>query len=342
MKIRNIVLFLIVANSQLQSQVLTEYTNHPKQGDKLYKYKIEYANPSNAGKDIRWNFGSLKQQTQPIGQCYFRKPNSSESSISLIDYRTVFDYKLSNDSVLLSGFTNPKAKVKYTHPELVLKYPFMYGDKAESSFSGEGIYCDRQKVKLVGNTVTIADASGVLITPDADTLKVIRIYRRKTTMETGLDSCTMLSETYTWYANGKRYPVIETDKTRTIKKGKEQAYYEISYYFKEQNELELNSKKSSKTKSNFNSNLSLTEESFMIAPNPVKTEFYLEFSIPEKAEVSYKIYDTLGHERLCVPSRQIEPGVYHEVFNTSLYESGHYIMEIIIGNSVYKKKIIKI
>ena len=61
-----------------------------------------------------------------------------------------------------------------------MAFPVFQGRVMTDYFDGKGNYCERMEVRLRGKSTVTADASGVLILSEGDTLrKVIRTYTHK-------------------------------------------------------------------------------------------------------------------------------------------------------------------
>lgn len=88
----------------------------------------------------------------------------------------MYRYKLSNDSLQLWGFENPTTVIRNSHPELILKFPVSYGDIVKDYYQGNGRYCERFSLSTMGTIESVADAYGMMILPNQDTLRnVLRI-----------------------------------------------------------------------------------------------------------------------------------------------------------------------
>ncbi|MBK7381392.1 MAG: T9SS type A sorting domain-containing protein [Ignavibacteriales bacterium] len=75
-------------------------------------------------------------------------------------------------------------------------------------------------------------------------------------------------------------------------------------------------------------------------PNPFNPNTSINYSIPEKAFVTLKIYDVLGNEVVELINEQKEPGNYQIDFNASGLSSGIYYYTLTAGNFTSTKKMI--
>jgi hypothetical protein len=79
-------------------------------------------------------------------------------------------------------------------------------------------------------------------------------------------------------------------------------------------------------------------------PNPFNPSTIINFQIPEKTNVSLRVYDILGREVMTLLNEVKEPGIYNITFNAAGFSSGVYIYKLSTGNgnvSVKKMTLIK-
>ncbi len=79
-------------------------------------------------------------------------------------------------------------------------------------------------------------------------------------------------------------------------------------------------------------------------PNPFNPSTIINFQIPEKTNVSLKVYDILGRQVMTLLDEVKEPGTYNIRFNGAGFSSGVYIYKLSTGNgkvSVKKMTLIK-
>ncbi len=66
-------------------------------------------------------------------------------------------------------------------------------------------------------------------------------------------------------------------------------------------------------------------------PNPFNPVTQIEYALPEKSEISVKVFDILGNEIAVLASGLYEPGRYTVPFDGSSYASGVYIYKLSYG-----------
>ncbi|MCJ7448201.1 MAG: glycosyl hydrolase family 18 protein [Bacteroidales bacterium] len=77
-----------------------------------------------------------------------------------------------------------------------------------------------------------------------------------------------------------------------------------------------------------------------IYPNPVKGISKIEFTVANKVNITIRIYDLLGRERMTIVDEQLEPGFYSEEFNSEYFGQGIYLCVLQVANSTSTCKIV--
>jgi hypothetical protein len=203
--------------------------------DIIVKQQVSYKDPGRTGPNVLWDFSALSVENDAYELSY---TTDNDTIITGTEHLTRYHYTLQNDSLLLWGFDSPTTQVKNIQPELLLKFPVNYGETSQSCYYTHGKYGNRLEVDLMGTIETTADAFGMMILPDKDTLRnvlrtrtlkyiaeetvpISKRYYDKT--ETPLqihpdsiakrlntDSLLFITETFRWYEKGYRYPIFET------------------------------------------------------------------------------------------------------------------------------------
>jgi hypothetical protein len=239
-------------------EILSVETNMFRANDTIVKQQVEYKNPGKTGENVFWNFGKLK----PVDEKYtvsYSLVSDTTAAIAGTEHQTRYYYELRNDSLLLCGYENPTTQVTYRMPEILLRFPMRYGNKTEGYYSGDGTYCDKLDVEAYGSSKSLADATGVLILPNGDTLRhVTRVRTIKLVSEKILplspdrlsaknkklpfstdsiqrhldtDSVVLMTDTYRWYAAGYRYPVFETVRTGNYRDKGKTTYFTTAFFY---------------------------------------------------------------------------------------------------------------
>ena len=75
-------------------------------------------------------------------------------------------------------------------------------------------------------------------------------------------------------------------------------------------------------------------------PNPFNPSTKITYSIPERSNVSIKVFDLLGSEVIELVNGEVETGQYDLTFNTNNLPSGIYFYKLQAGSFVETKKMI--
>lgn len=75
-------------------------------------------------------------------------------------------------------------------------------------------------------------------------------------------------------------------------------------------------------------------------PNPFNPATIIKYGVPERCNVSVKIYDILGSEVLTLVNKEMDAGWYETNFNAAGFSSGIYIYRMQAGSYQNTKKMI--
>ena len=344
-----LLLLSLIDNQQLFSQrhaALYRYRNIPYAGDSIIKQQMDYASPGAAGRQVTWNFSSLRPVNDAYDLLYKAEPDDSVR-IEGIEHHTIYRYSILHDSLLHTGYENSTTYMEYTEPELQMKYPFRYGDSIRSHFKGTGEYCHRIPLEVEGNTLVTADATGTLFTPLGEELKnVLRVKRVRDYTETGVDSVRMQVEVYSWYAWGSRYPVFETVKTTTRKTGSEEVEHRVaSFFFPTEDQLAILTDTTRWEQEDAVSLQDLTIDDILtdckLLPNPVETTLYIEYDLSQDATVSFSLHDAAGISKAATAAIHRKAGHYSEHLQMSGFIHGIYPLYVTVNGMVKTLHVLK-
>lgn len=194
-------------------------TNAPRCGDSYVVRQMEYFAPGDEGKNVLWDFSELKSLDRKSRREYFL---SQDSVLIGVDEESARKYELAGDSLRCLGYDTRLKHMDYTQPMIMMTYPFGYGYSITNPYGGTGDYCKRLILKNGGTLMVEADAEGVIINQEGDTLKnVLRVHTtRLNSVSMHALSDTLMTDTsrmkqeieehYAWYVRGYRYPMYET------------------------------------------------------------------------------------------------------------------------------------
>ena len=224
---------MFASTVSVRGQVLTHSLNHPRGGDDVTRHVLPYVPPGSEGREAFWDLSTLTLHDEEERVLFSA---SSDTAFRVTRPQSVFRYCLTGDTLLCTGYSAPNLEVEYLRPRLALRYPFAYGDSIASFHYGEGRYSHVLNMAVYGQSFSKADAEGVLLLPEGDTLRhVLRVHEhsllgQRLSPDRGIlclgdsavfsddtiscrlrtDSVTWTVDTYRWYAAGYRYPVLES------------------------------------------------------------------------------------------------------------------------------------
>ena len=232
-RLRIVILFFTIVAGSMMGNEITKTHNLPQNGDKFTKTRISFVAPGDSGKNVVWDFS----QAQVVdGNTKVFYSVIDDSLINTTEYGTRYDYRLRGDTLLWRGYENRSTFMRDSNAAIELIYPMRYGDKATKPYCFHGEYSRTMAVRINGNSTVLCDGEGVIYLPDGDTIAdVVRVRRicnstinmmRKeddTTRIMNIADTTMrrIEERYTWYAQGYRYPIVETIINTNFYRGKE-------------------------------------------------------------------------------------------------------------------------
>lgn len=196
--------------------------NAYRSGDVMQVSEIQI--PSNL-----WNLSEIKtirKFTEKV--CQF-----SLDTLTVISNGERHHYFQTGNRMVLVGIENPQFLINYSLPEVKMKFPFAPNDTVCGYFYGEGVYCDKLKIRKFGHYSTSCELIGKLTMPsgkeisDAIFVRTLREYQietissdsdfnQQTPTECEMNQLlatiklpTYKEEISTLYAAGYRYPILE-------------------------------------------------------------------------------------------------------------------------------------
>ncbi|MTK53884.1 T9SS type A sorting domain-containing protein [Paludibacter sp.] len=324
---------------------LCKYRNLPHAGDSIIKQQMEYVDPGAAGRDITWDFRTVR----PVDDAYnlrYKAITSDTLQLMGIEHRTIYRYQVKGDILLHTGFENATTLMEYSQPEIKMKFPFHYGDTISSRFAGTGEYCHRLPLHVAGITTTLADGSGTLFTPDGkEYKKILRVKNLREYSETGVDSVTMRLETWSWYVKGNRYPIFETVKTATHKTGKEETEHKVtSFFYPPMQQGQQTDTTGLAEKESELGNLPAIDRIFTnckLLPNPVESQLRIEYDLAQNATINFSLHDAIGVPKITTSPKQQQVGHYTENISMSGFSRGVYPLYVTVNGMVKTLHVVK-
>jgi hypothetical protein len=316
--------------------------NAYRDGDVIVKQQVEYLEPGSPGVKSMWNFSRLNPVNEKYNLVYFTYDKEDTVHITGLEHETRYDYEQKDDTLWLTGYTNRTTEMTYSRPEAQLRYPFHYGDSLYTRFIGKGSYCRKIDLAAKGETFVMVDATGMLITPEGDTLKkVTRVKRIRSYTEIGVDSVKLKLETYSWYALGYRYPVFETVKSWENRGDSTWACFGTSFYYPIRNLAEL---AEDTVNMNIRNNEAQSNDILLSCttyPNPVVSELAVNYELSQDAHVSFRLCDIGGRPWMSQPAQTMAAGKQGYIIPMSGFPPGDYALYITVDGYAHRYKVIK-
>jgi hypothetical protein len=348
--------------------------NMPRAGDEIVKQQVEYNDPGRSGENVLWDFSRLTSVNDEYTLSYFEDWNGR---LAGMEHLTKYYHTLSNDSLLLWGFENQTTKLTNNRPELLLKFPVRYADRTHCYYHANGLYSNRLEMDVMGTVETEADAFGMLVLPNKDTLRnVLRIRTMKYIAEElnpisgdyyfkldsvkpvisgdsidyrlTTDSTLPAVETFRWYAKGYRYPVFESVRSWIERLGDtEIKHFNTAFFFPPQDHYYLEDDEE---------NLALLEAEVgepevenpwegltcNFYPNPAVTNLDIEVYMPKAGHVKMQMVSRTG---LTVWTKDFgiwTTGIHTTSIYVAPFPTGEYVLNMwfddyLTGNTILKR-----
>ena len=281
-----------------------------------------------SGAGQTWNFSNLSIGTSstttnyvdPSGTPYSSNfPASTLAALSGNDYTY---YQLSGNDYLLIGLANSSLIMVYSDPTKFLNFPFSYNsnitDNCASTYTISSI-----TYNMTGTTTTTADGYGNLVLPSGtyNTLR-IKFVQNATSTST---SVTMTTNTisYFWYDGVHKNALLNITYTENTVMGTTTKNKVVSVLA---DVAALN---------DFNTD----DVNLNIFPNPAKDAANIIYSLDEKSDVSFSVYNSTGQNVLSFPERKLQAGNYTESINVNGLPKGIYSVIMNVNGIPYRNKL---
>jgi len=326
--------------------------NSFRAGESLLKQQVVFRDPGNSGKNLTWDFRHLQPVNQDYSLRYFIPDSTRMTRLCGLEHRTLYYYEQSGDSLFATGYENYTTFAAYVQPELRMVFPFAYGDTLRSEFEGRGEYGRRLKLSVKGSTRVEADAEGELILPDETVKKALRVRTLRHYTEAALarpsdrpeDGKEMILDTYSWYAQGVRYPVFESIKTSILSNSADTTVFETSFYYppseqRMQTEEEEDDEYTDENELPESAASVFTEADLL--PNPVINTLNIKYILTRNALIWFTVHNNPG---LCMAQTapQHQPEGYNETpVNMSACPTGVYTLYVHVDDMVMSLNVVK-
>lgn len=294
---------------------------------------LNKCNISQTENDSLWDFSSNWMGTSNL--LNYVAINEECDTILKIGKFSIYHLLVRQDSVNVFKYEDNKNLLTYDSPHLEYVCPSLYGDSVSETFSGVGRYCDVLKYRFIENRKTICDGCGTLILPTQDTLRNILRIREESHINCFAEDSLLFSRQkkfVRWHVIGHRHPIIEAvcgNKVIDV------FYYPIEISRSEGPKVQRTPQaRSTKNKENTKG------DGFKInVSNKGSNIITLNCSSIEDVKMCYSIFSIDG---ICLYRSDTYhlSGSHSYPINMNNCQPGNYIVDIMVNNKHYTKKII--
>lgn len=306
--------------------------------------------PGVAGKDIVWDFSALPQQGAFQGETVEPTSANPEQAFAAANSLLVEDgleafLKSSSRQVKVVGMRVQEAKMVRTfqQPYIKMRYPFAYGDRYHSTGKATDTYSGNYAFDVNFDITIDADGLGTLILPGTTLNNVLRVvtYQEIGYLRGGKVLSKTNIETYRWYVNSHRYPVLSLIYERS-KSGKLiflKGVYNPIVEIPESVEL-VASKAETDVVAQNDVNLANLE----VRPNPFASDLRVSYALSSRANVIVALYDLQGNLVKTLDQGVKEAGVYEKEFFNELQglQGGVYVVRVEAKGASLDVKVVKL
>ena len=328
-------------------QTISYATNGPRSGDKYKMEVVPFFSDGERGTDALWDFSSLRGNGESIDIEYFY---GKDFVLMSVDTKTIRKYDLTEDTLKLIGYENPLSHVDYTTPIALVSYPFNYGYSITNNYEGEGTYCKTLNIRNRGTYIVEADAEGVLVSHEGDTLKnILKIHMTRvsslsmhaktdTLFEDTARMKQEIEETCQWYARGYRYPLYETIST---------TYYDnMTQVSCIQNAYRYMTEEQSMMKDSVNEEILQRDSLAAIAEKDIihysvdmsGSNLTISYDLDEDASINAMVCSKMGVLYMRKSERQPAGTDYQLSFDCTGVRHDDYILYLNVNGKVYSEK----
>jgi hypothetical protein len=361
-----------------QAQGLTAERNAYRAGDRIVKQQVEYKDPGRSGENVVWDFGQMEPVNEEYRLAYSAARQRRDSSYILgkdtfrvddglivgREHSTSYFYQLKDSVLYCLGYQNHLDLMHHAAPLPLVKFPFLYGDSIFRQTQSEDLFSERVPMFTHGDISLAANAHGMIVLPDGDTLR--QVLRTRAVQNIFADSVPEMDslqvnttiETQRWYARGYRYPVFETIKT-THTGDTAVAVFETAFFFPPPQEysdepdtaniaeLARMSVETLQATSSQTGNEPANPWAGMyynVSPNPAHSDVLFEIYLPRAVNnLQVKLSNQSGLVLLDSRKGSFPEGISNFTINISSFPTGNYVIDFwldgyLIHGSVIMKR----
>ena len=345
-------LILTLCVFKLHAQVITWQNQAPFTTDSLTAYYLPYQEAGDKGTDCMWDFSTLPEKNETVyfdsylKQSLETNPAQSGDTSLFFTHREHTNYNYHKDTlgVSLLGYQTSSHIVRLKEPLPVIRFPFVYGDSITCHFIGTGEYNHLRTFRIDGTSETKYDAKGRLLLPDFQTDSAMRIHTHRHYTESLHRETEFVVDKYQWYVSQCRYPLLESVKILTIRRG-DTVTFAKSYYIPQEVEEDKGGTRMTEETEHDSETENAAERIFTNAtylPNPVFSDLHISYTLTCDAEVYFSIHYNGGIAMYATPRHNRQAGDYEETIDMQGYPTGTYVLYVHVNDMIISKPIIKI
>lgn len=203
----------------LAQNPISRSCNAMRQGDLLYRIKVDYVEEGETGENITWTLGSVKRND--IG--FLQSIVSNGDTIAIFEKGCIKHYLMHGDTIYYKGHQQRHLFCLLDKERPIIRYPFVYGDSISGDYEGRG-KDDNLGLSIKGWGYTVADGIGMLADGKDTIAHVIRLRLFDDYIEDYGGQVTIQNRCYRylWYSDGYRYPVMESLRKVIVENGEKE------------------------------------------------------------------------------------------------------------------------
>lgn len=310
----------------------------------IFKQQMEYCAPGLSGRNLVWDFS----RSQIVDSNYvveiIKKDTVADDFIQK-EHNTTYYYKNSSDSLFCLGYEDHNVEILYANPLPVSIYSLRFGEQFSTEMSGSGVYGHLLPMQIEGKIAIESDAEGQLIFPDKKINNVRRFHCRLEYSVSGVDSTYLVEDRYQWFADGQKYPVLESilsvaSPIDSISEIRQDTIVQTSFYYVPSEESIEKDKQAEIATEELDVYAVFADAQFL--PNPVETDLYISYSLTRNANVGYSIHSASGLPILTREARFTEAGEHTDILSMTGCMRGGYTLYVYVDDYIIQEVIIKI
>ena len=276
---------------------------------------------NNIGANITWDFSQLDIPTDTLnlffdeseGSAYDSLfPEANKVSIIFFGQDSSFQYHSLTDfewELQGSAFGSTPTLLAYSNAETITKFPVTFEDTWIDSFAFKFGSSD---IEFMGTGIYEVDGYGTLILPNGTYDNVIRIHKIWSTPGWNDEV-----HKYFYYSPDYYYSLLRMNKNEA------DTYYQTNPISIVTSSIEEDHK----------------PDKVKISPNPISTYFELKIELETESTVDIKVYSINGQNILSKSGVEFKNGVHYLKIEKYL-ESGYYVIQLVVDEIIYNKKIL--